>query len=57
MDSEAVPQAIEDNLANSTQRVSHSPVWFVTFATFAKAFGVAKLCLMLVKYCKTFDSS
>ena len=35
----------------------HNPVGFVTFTTSAaKASGIAKLCFMLLKYCKTFDS-
>ena len=31
-------------------------VWFVSFMTLGKTSGVGKLCLMLPKYCKTFDS-
>ena len=35
---------------------SHSPGMFVSFRILAKASGAAKLCFMLPKYCKTFDS-
>ena len=61
MDSEDVFQAVETNLVTlgeyQVSSVSHSPVWFITFTTSAKVSRVAKLCLMLPKYCKTFDSS
>ena len=36
---------------------SHSPMGFITFTDLAKSFGTAKLCLILPKYCNTFDSS
>ena len=54
IDSEAMQQAIEANLASSTRRVLGEPV---TFTTSAKTSGTAKFCHMLLKYCKTFDSS
>ena len=34
----------------------HTLVWFVTSKILAKASRSAELCLMLPKYCKTFDS-
>ena len=34
----------------------YNPVWFITFTTVAKASTVTELCLILLKYCKTFDS-
>ena len=48
LDSKTMPQAKEAN--------PHSPVWFVPFATLAKASRAVKLCLILLKYCITFDS-
>ena len=59
--SKAALQAIETNPVSCTQRVSgelafHSLMSLVSFITTAKASGAAKLCLMLPKYCKTFDS-
>ena len=36
--------------------ISHSPVKFITVSTTAKAFRVAKFCLMIAKYLITFDS-
>ena len=60
MNSEPVLQAKEANPAVNTRRVSsstsHSPLWFITLTTLEEASEPAVLCLMLPKYCKTFDS-
>ena len=59
MDSQAVLQLIEANLASSIQRVSGElsiSVWLITFVTSAKAYTATKLCLTLSKYYKTYDS-
>ena len=52
MDSDAVLKTKETNLMNITD----SPVGLVTLITLAKAFTASKLCHILPKYCKTFNS-
>ena len=49
--SQATIKAIEVRLVITIQRRN------VTFTTLTKAFKAAYLCLILLKYCKTFDSS
>ena len=54
-DSKAVLQATETNPGSSLR--FYCPVWFVNFLTLAKVSKAVEFCLMLPKYCKTFNSS
>ena len=46
VDSEAMLQAKEVNTEYQITLASHSPVWFITFVTLAKASRDVELCLM-----------
>ena len=46
-------QVMETNL-ESIRWAWHLILWFITFTNSAKVTTAARLCLMLLKYCKTF---